>query len=316
MDKNKPRLSILIPTYNREAYIATAIDSVLNQPFQDFEIICSDNASTDRTFEILKEYSTKDDRIKVYQNEENLGPVLNWKNCLDKSHGEFIHWLWSDDWIESNFYQDGFALMVKNDSQLVTSWVFRSDNPEDYTDKYISWQCSIDQLPGEIAAKKILLSTRELPVSPAAYILPAFSVKKHFYTNISIFGDLDPVAKGVGVDSLMVIGSCMDAKQISVLKIPSVVFRKHDNLSVILSRDGGLRKMYYLSHLWFIEQNKIHLNLRELIILSYLTVTAFRLSLFSFKLLFRLFSSFREISLSKPFFKLSDRYRSDKVTFK
>lgn len=272
----KPKLSILIPTYNREKFIKDALESVLNQPFSDFEIICCDNASTDKTYEILKEYEQNDKRIKVFQNDYNMGPILNWNRCLNFASGEFVHWLWSDDWIENNFYTDAFNLMEKDNTKIVSTWNYRSDDLENINDKYISWQFSHPLISGKIAAKKILLLTNELPVSPAAYILPLVLVKKHFYLNIPKINDLlDPVQKGVGVDSLMIIGSCLDVDNISILQKPSVVFRQHDNISSELSKDGSLFKMYLLSHLWFMSKNKIKFSPSEYLFLIQTTLKIF-----------------------------------------
>jgi glycosyltransferase involved in cell wall biosynthesis len=244
-----------------------ALDSVLNQNFEDYEIICSDNASTDNTYAVLQSYAESHNKIKIYRNETNLGPVPNWKNCLDHATGEFIHWLWSDDWVEKNFYSDAFELMKKDGTQALTTWNYRSDNPDNLNDKYLSWQFSHALIPAELAAKKILLSTYEFPVSPAAYILPTKLVRQCFYTDIpKINYLLDPVNKGVGVDSLMVAGVCSKLQgQISVLQKPSVVFRMHDNISAQLGKDGSLGKMYALSHLWFLANSNINLSLKEFI---------------------------------------------------
>lgn len=313
----KPLLSILIPTYNREDFISQAIDSVLDQKFEDYEIICCDNASTDMTYEILQKYAQNNSKIKVFRNDENLGPVLNWKNCLENASGDYIHWLWSDDWIEPNFYVDAFELMNKDNTSAITTWNYRSDNPNDINEKYISWQFSFPLVPGKIASKKILLMSGELPVSPAAYILPRDLVIKNFYLDIpKIDNRLDPVKKGVGVDSLMIIGACQDLENISVLQKPSVVFRKHENLSVQLSRDGSLGQMYLISHLWFLINHKVELSLTDIFRLAKKTLRVFRISLFNIKIFTlitrSIFGSMKNIGNAKD----EDKYASTKVNFK
>lgn len=279
MNNKKVTLSILIPTYNREEYVVDALDSVLNQPFQDFEVICSDNGSSDNTASVLKSYAEKDSRVKVFLNDKNLGPVPNWKNCLDHATGEFIHWLWSDDWVEPNFYIDAFNLMEEHRTRVVSTWNYRSDNLLNKNDKYISWQFSYSKIPGEVAAKKVLLMTKELPVSPAAYIMPREAVIKHFYENIPEVGELKPVANGVGVDSLMVSGCCYEQDMISILQKPSVVFRRHENISTELSRQGLLSAMYQVSHMWFMSSQGVKLSLYEYVVLLYKTLRFFRLKL-------------------------------------
>ncbi|WP_243832725.1 MULTISPECIES: glycosyltransferase family 2 protein [unclassified Campylobacter] len=66
-------ISIIIPTYNVEKYIARALESCINQTFKDIEIIVVDDCGNDKSIEIAKEYAKKDTRIKIVYNEENLG---------------------------------------------------------------------------------------------------------------------------------------------------------------------------------------------------------------------------------------------------
>ena len=69
---NNPKISVLMPAYNAEKYIAEAIESILNQTFKDFEFIIIDDCSTDRTWEIIQKYSKIDNRIVALRNEKNL----------------------------------------------------------------------------------------------------------------------------------------------------------------------------------------------------------------------------------------------------
>ncbi|MRX45683.1 glycosyltransferase family 2 protein [Pedobacter puniceum] len=89
-----PKVSVIIPTYNRSSYLKEAIESILSQSFKDFEIIITDNASTDNTEEIVKNFTDK--RIKYFQNQENLGVVENHNIALRHCCGEYIH-IFSDD---------------------------------------------------------------------------------------------------------------------------------------------------------------------------------------------------------------------------
>lgn len=100
-DINIPKVSIIIPTHNREAFIREAIDSVLAQSFADWEIIIIDDASTDKTESIVSEYVTKDSRIKYYKNEENLGIARTRNKGLKIAKGIYIAPLDSDDiWMD------------------------------------------------------------------------------------------------------------------------------------------------------------------------------------------------------------------------
>ena len=72
-----PRVSVGMPVYNGERYVKAALDAVLAQTFRDFELIISDNASTDATGEICREYAARDPRIRYSRNNENIGAARN-----------------------------------------------------------------------------------------------------------------------------------------------------------------------------------------------------------------------------------------------
>ena len=92
-----PKISIGLPVYNGENYLRLALDSILRQDYSDFELIISDNASTDATQDICREYAAKDRRIRYYRNETNNGASANF-NCLVKlARGEYFKWAAHDD---------------------------------------------------------------------------------------------------------------------------------------------------------------------------------------------------------------------------
>lgn len=102
-----PKISILIPTYNYARYLPEALDSILQQDRTDFEVIISDDASTDNTAEIVARYTAKDSRICFRRQPNNLGMVANWNWCLQQARGEYVHYLFADD-----FFIDSNALSV------------------------------------------------------------------------------------------------------------------------------------------------------------------------------------------------------------
>ncbi len=92
-----PRVSIGMPVYNGEKFIRDALDSLLAQTFSDFELIISDNASTDDTEAICRDYAAKDVRIRYVRQAENLGAAANFKFVLDEAVGEYFMWAAHDD---------------------------------------------------------------------------------------------------------------------------------------------------------------------------------------------------------------------------
>jgi len=102
-DRRRPRVSIGMPVYNGEQYIDEAIDSVLSQTYPDFELIISDNASTDQTQAICTAYAAKDTRIRYLRNETNMGAAWNFNRVFEVCRGDYFQWLAHDDLIASEF---------------------------------------------------------------------------------------------------------------------------------------------------------------------------------------------------------------------
>jgi glycosyltransferase involved in cell wall biosynthesis len=90
-------VSICIPAYNAEPFIGAALDSVLAQTHQDFEIVVVDNRSTDGTWDVLQSYADKDARIRLLRNASNLGAVPNWNRATDACRHDFVKLLCADD---------------------------------------------------------------------------------------------------------------------------------------------------------------------------------------------------------------------------
>ena len=104
-----PLVSILMTSYNREKYIAEAIESVLASTYTNFELIIVDDCSTDRTLAIAREYESKDKRVKVYVNEKNVGDYPNRNIAAGYAKGKYLKYLDSDDLI----YDYGLEVFVK-----------------------------------------------------------------------------------------------------------------------------------------------------------------------------------------------------------
>src|SRR5580692_5215252 len=92
-----PRLSIGLPVYNGEDYLAESLDALLGQTYTDFELIISDNASTDATADICRMYQEKDGRIRYIRQPNNSGSAPNHNFVSDVSHGDLFKWAGADD---------------------------------------------------------------------------------------------------------------------------------------------------------------------------------------------------------------------------
>lgn len=109
MKKSEQALvSVLMTTYNREKYLAEAIESVLASTYENFELLVVDDRSKDCSVEIAKSYAEKDDRVKVHINEKNLGDYPNRNHAADLAKGEYLKYVDADDMI----YPTGLEVMV------------------------------------------------------------------------------------------------------------------------------------------------------------------------------------------------------------
>lgn len=107
--KDQPLVSVLMTSYNREKYIATAIESVLASSYTHFELIICDDCSADGTVAIARSYAEKDGRIKVYINDRNLGDYPNRNQAASYAKGKYIKYQDSDDLI----YPYSLQIMVE-----------------------------------------------------------------------------------------------------------------------------------------------------------------------------------------------------------
>lgn len=103
MSKQSPRVSIGLPVYNGERYVACALESLLAQTYLDFELIISDNASTDATEAICRKFAASDSRIRYHREQENRGAIWNFNRAFELSRGEYFKWAASDDICHATF---------------------------------------------------------------------------------------------------------------------------------------------------------------------------------------------------------------------
>src|SRR5690554_2344188 len=97
MIQNEALVSIVMPAYNAEKYIGAAIDSVIAQTYQNWELIVVDDASNDNTASVIEEYTKKDIRVKYHRLHENSGAAIARNTAIELAHGKYMAFLDSDD---------------------------------------------------------------------------------------------------------------------------------------------------------------------------------------------------------------------------
>ncbi|MBP1641184.1 MAG: putative biosynthesis related glycosyltransferase [Bacteroidetes bacterium] len=238
-------VSILIPVYNRKHIVGETIESAINQTYEHIEIIISDNCSTDGTWEVLLKYAEIDNRIKLFRNDENIGPVRNWKKCLDQATGKYVKILWSDDWMNHDFIEKALLLFDDETAFVLSGYSItdgiKSKNStfkkEYKTDYYLKHICTHNRL--------------QFPVSPGAAIFRKSDVDKYLYIkSVPNNDNLDSLKNGAGNDLLLFLFVANNYKKISCTPGVDNFFRIHSSSFSV--SDDNIYLYYYWAILYYI----------------------------------------------------------------
>ncbi len=162
-----PVISVLMPAYNAEKYIAAAIQSILDQTFTDFELIIVNDGSTDNTHQVITSFS--DPRIKYYQNDGNKGLIYTRNKQIEISCGNYIAFLDSDDLSEPTRLKIQYEFLIKDPTLSFVSTSFymidetdkiiNSDNCYDFHPQYLK---TISLFLNTIATSSVMLNKQHL----------------------------------------------------------------------------------------------------------------------------------------------------------
>lgn len=127
-ENRMPKISVIIPIYNMDAYLRDCLNSVLSQTLNDIEIICINDGSTDYSQMILEEYAWKDKRIRVIS-QTNQGVAVARNNGIEQAKGEFLFFLDPDDWLPDNETFTDLYKAAKDNNVLVCGGSFEEHSP-------------------------------------------------------------------------------------------------------------------------------------------------------------------------------------------
>ena len=142
MSVENPLVSVIVPIYNTEEYLEECLDSLVNQTLEDIEIICIEDNSSDDSLKILREYSKKDDRIILVENDSNQGQSVSRNKGLSAAKGEYVAFLDSDDRIDENAYEQLYKFAKDNGHDLVVFNAIR------FNDEGVEWPCILHSKAG------------------------------------------------------------------------------------------------------------------------------------------------------------------------
>lgn len=145
---SSPRISVILPCYNEESYIANAIESVLNQSFTDFELIIVNDGSADNTLSIINGF--EDSRIRVID-QENLGPGASRNNAMKIAQGEYMMFLDGDDWYREDALEIAYREITQKDCDLTFYQMINYDDEtgDIYENDWFNLT-TLDELDGKV----------------------------------------------------------------------------------------------------------------------------------------------------------------------
>lgn len=143
----KEKISVIIPVYNSAKTLAKCVTSILNQTVQDFRIYLVDDCSEDDSWREMKLLAEKDRRIAIFQLKKNSGPSCARNVALKVANGEWVSFIDSDDYIETDYYEKMIASAQKNDSDIVIASFIQVNQDDEWLRSYPAKQEYIATTP-------------------------------------------------------------------------------------------------------------------------------------------------------------------------
>lgn len=181
-----PLLSICIPTYNRKVKLARAIDSALSQDYDNFEVIVSDNCSTDGTEAFIKKRYHDCPRLKYYKNSSNFGMVENWRLSVDRASGLYYTILDDDNYFVYTSYLSKVASLIKENPDI--SLVF-SDFIIRFKDRDLTQVFPLDEVSNGLSLYTKYFS-KSMPQIFFTFLKRDHAIAHHFYSENIITHDV------------------------------------------------------------------------------------------------------------------------------
>lgn len=235
-----PKISVLIPVFQRKHLIAECIQSAIDQTFTDLEVVVVDNASNDGTWEICKHFAERDSRVRAFQNETNIGPVRNWKRCAEEAKGEYSKILFSDDILEIDCLAKMIKALDDPDVAFVYSSVLIGKSKSEANLAY--------RLQGNrrISPKQFFnfASKGKAPLSPGAVLLRTKDLINNLHLSFPTTIPHSYADHGAGSDIMIMLLTSEKYRWVAHIEEPLVYFRVHDGSFSIANQNNLITTAY------------------------------------------------------------------------
>lgn len=248
----KELVSILIPVYNRENLVAESICSALRQTRANVEVVIVDNASTDNTWAICQDFAARDSRVRIFRNESNIGPVRNWRRCMELARGTYGKILFSDDMMAPDFLEKSLPYLQDETVGFVFSSIEIGEHAGAGGEPY-RWRRSSGTWPSITFIRESLLDGKT-PVSPGAALFRMTDLRKNLMMEIPTPGGIDFTRYGAGPDVLLYLLTAASYPKIAYLSEPLTFFRSHRDSITVRESNLMISDHYFQAKLWFASQ--------------------------------------------------------------
>ncbi len=208
--ENTVKFSIITPVFNTESYLEQCLESILNQTYKNFEIICINDASTDNSLSILKDYAKNDSRIKIINNPKNYGAAISRNNGLKQIQGQYVVFVDSDDYID----KDLLSLCNKKIGKETELIIFGAKTFNEKTKRTKNGQYSSKKFPKTFQKHNI-------------FNYHTVSYNKIYKSEFLINNDIKFNLTKTGEDQIVFIKSMLLAKNIEIIKKDLYTYRKN-----------------------------------------------------------------------------------------
>jgi len=243
-----PLVSIMVPVYNRRRLLAECLESALAQTWRDLEVVVVDNASTDGTWDVCREFAQADSRVRIFRNSENIGPVRNWQRCFREAQGCYGKLLFSDDVLSPHYLEKTLPLM--RDPRVAFVFTMAMIGPDLRASRpAYRFAEHTGRFPRRHYIRRALLGSH-VPVSPGAALFRVSDLRGSLQLAIPSPTIADFAQHGAGIDLLLYLMTAVRYEEVAYVAEPLVFFRAHEG-SITHSGDSRLADAYYQARIWF-----------------------------------------------------------------
>jgi len=243
-----PLVSIMVPVYNRRRLLVECLESALAQTWRDLEVVVVDNASTDGTWDVCREFARADSRVRIFRNSNNIGPVRNWQRCFREAQSRYGKLLFSDDVLSPHYLEKTLPLM--RDPRVAFVFTMATIGPEPHASRpAYRFAAHSGRFPRRHYIRRALLGSR-VPVSPGAALFRVSDLRGSLQLAIPSPTIADFAQHGAGIDLLLYLMTAVRYEEVGYVAEPLVFFRAHEG-SITHSGDSRLADAYHQARICF-----------------------------------------------------------------